>query len=42
MLIRAIETSDREPLLDMLNKSGQFDDEGLLLVRETLNNYLSG
>ncbi|MEB4675229.1 GNAT family N-acetyltransferase [Enterobacteriaceae bacterium G50] len=42
MLIRPIGISDREPLLDMLNKSGQFDDEGLLHVRKTLNNYLSG
>ncbi|MFA9439521.1 GNAT family N-acetyltransferase [Uliginosibacterium sp. sgz301328] len=42
MIIRSVEPSDVEPLLDMLKKSGQFDDEGLLHVRETLKNYFSG
>lgn len=42
MLIRPVESSDTVPLLDMLQKSGQFDDEGLLHVRDTLNNYFSG
>lgn len=42
MFIRPVESSDIVPLLDMLQKSGQFDDEGLLHVRDTLNNYFSG
>ena len=42
MLIRPVESSDLEPLLNMLQVSGQFDEEGLLHVRETLKNYLSG
>ncbi|WP_273960981.1 GNAT family N-acetyltransferase [Enterobacter kobei] len=42
MFIRPVETSDVEPLLNMLQVSGQFDEEGLLHVRETLKNYLSG
>jgi hypothetical protein len=29
MLIRPVESSDIVPLLDMLQKSGQFDDEGI-------------
>ena len=42
MLIRPVESSDIVPLLDMLQKSGQFDDEGVLHVRDTLKNYFSG
>ncbi|MBW7981585.1 GNAT family N-acetyltransferase [Enterobacillus tribolii] len=42
MLIRPVEPSDAEPLLAMLQESGQFDDEGLLHVRDTLKNYFSG
>ncbi|EHO5625483.1 GNAT family N-acetyltransferase [Salmonella enterica] len=42
MIIRPVEPSDVEPLLDMLQESGQFDDEGLLHVRDTLKNYFSG
>lgn len=42
MFIRPVESSDVEPLLNMLKISGQFDDERLLHVRETLKNYLSG
>lgn len=42
MLIRPVESSDIVPLLDMLQKSGQFNDEGVLHVRDTLKNYFSG
>lgn len=42
MFIRPVESSDIVPLLDMLQKSGQFDDEGVLHVRDTLKNYFSG
>ena len=42
MLIRPVEPSDVEPLLNLLQVSGQFDEEGLLHVRETLDTYLSG
>lgn len=42
MFIRPVESSDVEPLLNMLQISGQFDEEGLLHVRKTLKNYLSG
>ncbi|MGK9175239.1 GNAT family N-acetyltransferase [Yokenella regensburgei] len=42
MLIRPVEPSDVEPLLIMLRRSGQFDEEGLLHVRERLQRYFSG
>ncbi|MEP8455319.1 GNAT family N-acetyltransferase (plasmid) [Enterobacter bugandensis] len=42
MLIRPVESSDVEPLLNMLQASGQFDEEGLLHVRDTLKKYFSG
>ncbi|XWJ91299.1 GNAT family N-acetyltransferase [Phytobacter ursingii] len=42
MFIRPVESSDIVPLLDMLQKSGQFDDEGVLHIRDTLKNYFSG
>ena len=42
MLIRPVEPSDVEPLLNMLQASGQFDEEGLAHVQQTLKTYLSG
>ena len=42
MLIRPTTLSDRDPLLYMLQHSGQFDDRGLAHVQETLNIYFSG
>ena len=42
MLIRPVEPADIEPLLNMLQASGQFDEMGLSHVQETLGNYLSG
>lgn len=42
MLIRPTTPSDSEPLLAMLEASGQFDREGLLHVQNTLDTYFSG
>jgi hypothetical protein len=40
MLIRPVESSDIVPLLDMLQKSGQFDDEGYYMYG-TLSKIIS-
>ncbi|NDJ57571.1 GNAT family N-acetyltransferase [Enterobacteriaceae bacterium 4M9] len=42
MLIRSVQSSDVEPLLTMLKASGQFDEEGLLHIKQTLESHLSG
>lgn len=41
MVIRPTERADVDPLLDMLQASGQFDDGALAHVRDTLNAYFS-
>lgn len=42
MVIRPTELSDMTPLLAILRDSGQFDEDGLNHVRETLNACLAG
>lgn len=42
MLIRPTTSSDAEPLLAMLQASGQFDEDGVQYVNETLSAYFSG
>lgn len=42
MIIRPVEPSDVELLLDILQESGLFDNQWLLNVRGTLKNYFSG